>query len=381
MKLATKTTLSWDREKVFVRSDDFFEELLRQIESARSEILFETYIFDPDALGDRIVQALCQAARRGVRVKLLVDGIGSPLVESIYREELEASGVSLNIYHRVGLKRFRDIFYFVNPRRFIEAIQRLNKRNHRKVVLIDGKTAFVGSQNITQVHLHSIFGDKAWRDTGICVEGPPVRLLAEAFYQVWFERTWIPRLRRKLWRLFEGELIRLNATRKLRKKNFNDLIQKIYRSKTRIWITTPYFVPNRKLLKALQSAGRRVDVQLLVPARPDVGFIRWIAASAYFRLMTHGVRVFEYQPSVLHAKSLLIDQWSMVGSSNLNHRSLLHDLEVDIVVTQDESRRVLEQTFHEDLEKSREVTITALSQRPVYEAIFGYFLHFVRYWL
>jgi cardiolipin synthase len=147
----------------------------------------------------------------------------------------------------------------------------------------------------------------------------------------------------------------------------------------KIWITNAYFVPDGSLVRALRAAAHGgVDVRIMVPRFSDVIFIPWVASAFHLGLLKAGVRVFEYQRSILHAKTVVIDSWGLVGSSNLNHRSLLHDLEVDVVVNTEEARGVLEQHFIEDMGNSVEVTLETWSHRPYIERMLGRLLLFFR---
>jgi cardiolipin synthase len=150
----------------------------------------------------------------------------------------------------------------------------------------------------------------------------------------------------------------------------------------RIWITNAYFVPDGSLLRVLSVVAREaVDVKVLVPAFSDVVFMPWVASAFHLGLLKAGVRVFEYTGSVLHAKTMLIDDWGLIGSSNLNHRSLLHDLEVDIVIPNEDVRQAMEEQFVKDLESAKEITLENWDNRPFIERLIGRILLWVRYLL
>jgi cardiolipin synthase len=320
---------SWSEERLFFDKETYFTALFEALGAARLSVEMETYIFEPDPTGLRVLDALRDAARRGVRVRLVVDGVGSWFWIGILRETLGDSGVEFKVYHPVSL--------------FRTAFARLNRRLHRKVCIVDGKTVFLGSFNITHRH---------HRDTGVRLSGPGVRILEEAFKILWEER--FPT--RKL--LFhESSRIRLNLTRRFRVRWNREFVRRIREAKYRVWITNAYFVPPWFLLRALCSAGLRgVDVRLLLPAEPDYRFMKWLSEAYYRYLLLSGVRVFEYRARFLHAKSILVDEgFAMVGSTNLNHRSLMHDLEVDAELGHTESFQALEEQFKTDLRDSTEV--------------------------
>jgi cardiolipin synthase len=168
--------------------------------------------------------------------------------------------------------------------------------------------------------------------------------------------------------------------RKQRSENYLDLLVRMLAARERIWIENAYFVPDGSLIRVLRVAAESgVDVKIVVPAFSDVVFIPWIASAFHLGLLNAGVQVFEYTKSVLHAKTMIIDEWGLVGSSNLNHRSLLHDLEVDAVLTNAESCRSLREQFERDLLSCRRITLENWNQRPLVERLIGRMLLAVRH--
>jgi cardiolipin synthase len=149
----------------------------------------------------------------------------------------------------------------------------------------------------------------------------------------------------------------------------------------RIWITTPYFVPPPKMLHLLRKmAWSGVDVRLIVPKKSDIWFMTWVSRAFYFSMLRAGVRVFEYEPRVLHAKTMIVDDWFLVGSANFNHRSFLHDLEVEVRVAESSSRAVLVSQFEIDQAFSSEVLPTTWARRMFIPRIVGWFFTRFRYW-
>ncbi len=378
----------WKVEELFFSGDAFFENVLAEIQQARRTVKVEVYMYEPGELADRFTEALCASAHRGVQTELIVDGVGSPQFSRVYGDRLLAAGVQCRIYHPLpwdpwagrALQRPWVV-------RTLYLISRLNRRNHRKLFLIDRKIAFVGSQNISDWHLESVKGRAAWRDTGVRIEGRPMVWLIAAFQIVWdgFSRSkrWrgLVRLGRKNSRKGHSS-VEVNQPWPRRKKNVRRLTHHIRHARARAWITTPYFAPSRDLIRALIfAAGRGIDVALLLPAHSDVVFMPWVAREFYVKLLKKGVRIFEYQPSVLHAKTVLIDDWARVGSSNLNHRSWIHDLELNVILEKKLSLDQLEASFKMDLAVSQELTLGTLRDAPFLARIAGRIFFLFRYFL
>ncbi len=373
----------WDSSRVFHSGDEFFTALEAALDAAQGRLDFESYIFATDRIGQRILAALARAAARGVKVRLLVDGIGSSAWTSDLRKWASSAGVQFKVFHQPPWERWwRGAEPGPRRTRLRETLRRLNNRNHRKVCIIDGRAAFVGSMNVIDCHVPSLSGAETWRDTGACVEGPEVEVLARSFEWVWFGslRRLALRLRGAGRRDESSELVRLNTRRRQREENYLDLLVRIVGSARRVWITNAYFVPDGSLLRALAAAAQGgVDVRILVPQFTDVWFIPWVASAFHLGLLRAGVRVFEYTGSVLHAKTMVVDDWALVGSSNLNHRSLLHDLEADVVLPDEKDRTSLERQFMIDMESAQEVTIGTWQERPWIERAIGRCLLLFRY--
>lgn len=363
------------RLQIFGTGDAFFDALEGAIDGSRNSVDLEMYIFMLDRTGERIFQALVRAVKRGVRVRLVVDGIGSTPYTRTLHTRARQEGILCKIYHELPWERWmRGAATSRRPERWKQFLRRLNSRNHRKVCIIDAEMAFLGSMNVCDAHLASLVGAAAWRDTGVVVEGDPVSRLVDGFEAIWGGplRRLRQRLRLRRSRRRATRLIRLNSSRRERKENYVDLLFRIVNATEKIWITNAYFVPDGSLVRALRAAAQGgVDVRIMVPRFSDVIFMPWIASAFHLGLLKAGVRIFEYRRSILHAKTMVVDSWGLVGSSNLNHRSLLHDLEVDVVMNTEEARRVLEQHFLEDMNNSVEVTLETWSHRPYIERILG----------
>lgn len=368
-------------ERLYVRGDEFFIDMLRDLNAAVREIRLETYIFELDPVGRAFIAALSHAHQRGVRVHLLVDGVGLPLVGDRLLAALEEAGFPFRIFHPIPWF-FRHWRHTAGgravPPRFLQLLMRLNNRNHRKVCTIDRRIAWIGSFNICALHLPAAHGGEEWRDTAVRVENIDTRPLVDAFRRAWNPWRWRPHGHPAPLR----SPFRMNTTRRQRRARMRDLLRRIARSKQRIWITNAYFVPDERLLQKLNRAARRgVDVRIILPSISDVFFMPWTSATFYGNLLEHGVKIYEYQPGVLHAKTIIIDDWMTVGSSNMNSRSLRHDLEVDYVLSKADTKAALASAFLRDLKHSKEISSSAYPNRPWWQRVLAHLILFAKYWI
>ncbi len=380
----------WQNEELFFRGDAYFSELERGLDRAKTSIDFETYIFEDDVLGKKICAALQRASMRGVAVRLLVDGVGaSNWIQTASRSLLE-SMVEVRVFHPLPWLLLPHAFWNISVlAKAYGFLVKANRRNHRKVCLIDHAHAFVGSLNVSSCHIESYAQSESWRDTGAHVVGDTVKEFERAFEIAWTEswritQDWLrpPALFRKRPSVVGSGLVRLNHTRTLRKAGYNRLLDLLLRARKRIWITNAYFVPPGSLLRTLAACAQQgTDVRILVPAKSDVFFMPWVAAAFYYALLKAGVRLYEYLPRVLHAKTILLDQLAFVGSSNLNQRSYKHDLEADVVLRFEHSLQNLEDAFLADLTFAREITIKEWQDKPWWQKLLGRIALLLRYWL
>lgn len=380
-------TESWESEKLFIDGDDYFADIVARIKSAQESIEVEAYIFRNDEFGLRIVDELCAAARRGLQVRVLVDGVGS-LGWTSYAEQFGQAGVKFRIYHPVNLSKFASMLLPLGKReKFIKSLRDFNRRNHRKVWIIDRKIAWAGGINIASYHLHEYAGQEAWRDTAVRIEGDAISDLIKEFERVWLtaekrfdiKSRFILRRSRLLFR----NLVRLNASWRIRRQNYRELKARIRRANSRVWLTQSYFVPQSSMLKALRRAIRRgTDVRILVPGKSDLFFMPALSGIFEYMLARDGARIYRFDSKrVLHAKTCIIDDWVTVGSTNFNHRSILHDLEVDIVLTHDETIKQLSDQFLLDITQSEPVSSEKKNWGQWRDMIIGNIAYCFRYWM
>lgn len=370
-------------EKVFFAGQDYFSMLLADIKAAKESIELETYIFDLDQLGKKVIEVLTEVARCGVAVRILVDGAGTPEWYGPLIQNLEAAGAETRVFHPFPWRLWQWSRSRVRIPSLLKAIYlflKINVRNHRKVCIIDKKITYVGSFNISQNHLDTEHNGKGWRDTGVRLRNVNCKDILQAFESVWSHIPIQERIRHFFNHIRTNPIIRLNNTWYRRRILYKNLLNRIRSCKSRIWITNAYFVPDNFLLRRLIEAARSgVDVRILLPRESDVSFIPWASKAFYERLLKSGVRIFEYVPSILHAKTLILDEWMTIGSSNLNYRSLLHDLEVDVNIRSSESKKELAQQFLADLDRSKEIHLIDWQKRAWYQRIVGRVLLYLKY--
>jgi cardiolipin synthase len=385
---------AWKRERLYFQGDLYFRDMLRAIRGARESVDLETYIFEPGRLGDMVVRVLLRATQRGVKVRLLVDGVGSPNFASRYADRLSRSGVPFRVYRSwpVFFATAFRLFRFLSPlESFAKVLGVFNAgkhRDHRKLCVVDSDQVWIGSFNISDWHLEKVKGTKAWRDTGLVLSGVKSPVFRAAFLAAW-EDTW-PRWGKrsrmqflKNWIAFETAegSIRMTVNRHLRRSFRRELLERFQGARKRIWALTPYFVPNHFLLRALADAARRgVDVRLILPGESDVPMVRWVSTSYYPYLLRAKCSLFEYQMSILHAKTLFVDDWVMAGSGNLDQRSLRKDLEVNVLLWEKRSLLALERQFRKDMTDSSEITLQDMVHRPLWLRFLSWFFFRFRAW-
>lgn len=382
----TATPLTPPYERIFINGDELFDAFLTDIAHAQQTIDLETYIYQKDHLGQTVCDALIAAAHRGVRVRVLVDGAGSPLWGTQFAPQLEAAGITSRVFHPFPWQLWNWSLSVVKlPRvlKWIYLLLKVNSRNHRKVCVIDRKTAYIGSVNIKACHLSEKNGGEGWRDTSVRITGIHLNGLMTAFEYAWTHRPIKARIRDSFRQVRQHPKIRLNYARHHRRIHHRFLLRRLAHASTRIWITNAYFVPDNMLLKKIkEAADRGVDVRILLPKKSDIRMMPWASSTFYYSLLKSGIRIFEYQPNVLHAKSVIIDDWMIVGSSNLNYRSLLHDLEVDIEINLPAAQQQLTKAFIIDLEQSKEIELSSWkAQRPWYQRWLGRCVLYLKYWI
>jgi cardiolipin synthase len=327
-----------NRIELLENGEEFFPRVFDAIRQAQREVIIETFILFEDKVGMQLHAAMREAAQRGVKIDVLIDGFGSPDLSREFIEGLTSAGVKVRV--------------FDPGQRFMG--QRLNvfRRMHRKIVVIDGERAFVGGINYSADHLLD-FGPKAKQDYAVELAGPIVAEVHQFVLRAialggkgagWFRR----RLKQapRAGQVRAGEAEAMFVTRDNR-RHTND-IERHYRAairtaRERIVIANAYFFPGYRFIKELRRAARRgVDVRLILQGEPDMPIVKTAASMLYHHLLHAGVRIYEYCDRPLHGKvALMDDKWSTVGSSNLDPLSLSLNLEANVIVRDEAFNKVL----------------------------------------
>ncbi len=342
-----------NRIRLLLDAEANFTAWLDAIRAARTTVYFENYIIRPDEVGQRFRDALIERASHGVKVRVMLDWLGSLGTPRRFWQPLLEAGGRVR-YH--------------NPPRLDSPLGWLS-RDHRKSLVVDGSEGFVSGVCVSRSWLgHPARGVEPWRDTGLALNGPAVADLVSAFAQVWAENG--PVISKEELAMpapapAGGVSVRVIATA--------PNISGIYRldlliaamAQKRLWLTDAYFAGVPAYVQALRSAARDgVDVRLLVPGGSDLPWLRPLSTAGYRPLLEAGVRVFEWNGSMLHAKSAVADsRWARVGSTNLNIASWLTNYELDVAVEDEGFAQLMEQTYENDLAHSTELIIK--KRRPV----------------
>ena len=332
---------------LFTEGDDLYDAMVASIRGARRSVDVETYIYAADEVGWRVGAALADRARAGLRVRLMVDAAGSLGSFSRGLERyLRRQGVVVRRFHRWSWRQ---------PSRFY-------RRNHRKLLVVDGREAYVGGFNLHRESSRSAFGPRRWRDTHVRLHGALATRASELSEAFWAgERGGAAPTGTQ-----DGDALIPNHSRICRHQVhclYDRLLQSAER---RLFVTTPYFVPDRRTQNELVRAAQRgMDVRLLLPGKSDAPVARWAARATYGTLLSAGIRVFEYQPRVLHAKTAVVDGVAAtVGTANLDYRSFFVNYELNLFSANRGLCTALEEQFRTDLGDAVELTAPGWSRRP-----------------
>jgi len=349
----TETTTVGNEVAVFHDGEQAFQALCDAVSAAKKYIHLEYYIFQDDRTGRHLLSLLTERARAGVEVRLLTDAVGSWGLRRRTTEALRQAGGHF--------AEFLPVALFSKP-------FQLNLRNHRKIVVIDGQTAFIGGMNIGDEYrgLDPAIGH--WRDTQARVCGPAALRLQEIFAEDWHFSTG-ERCNGERFLITPDqpgsvlvEVIESGPDRTA-EAIYRRLFVAITRANHRVWLTTPYFIPDRAILMALATAAERgVDVRLLLPGWSDHRFVLYAGRAHYEELLDVGVKIFEYGPGMLHAKTMVVDDlWTTIGSANMDRRSFHLNWEANLVMLDRGINAAMADRFVQD---SASAVLIPRSHRP-----------------
>ena len=327
-----------DSIRVFAEGDVLYAAMLASIARARDSVKLESYIFADDEVGRRFIAALTARARAGVDVQVHLDAAGSLFWGSQAVERaLKAGGVRVRWFHRWEWRR---------PLRY-------NRRNHRKLLVMDGRGGYLGGFNIHRENSRKYYGAERWRDTHVQVKGELARTLETLFDAFWHNH----RLPRPDVPVRGGHTLITNHSRSGRLYLRDLYARRFSEAQRSIHLCTPYFVPDYRTRRSLMRAALRgVEVKLLVPRKNNERLVQWAAHASYANLLAAGVQIHEYQPRMLHAKTMTVDgRWCTVGTANLDYRSFFLNYELTLASESPTLVTTLERQCQQDLRQSARI--------------------------
>ncbi|HET7435523.1 MAG TPA: cardiolipin synthase [Thermoanaerobaculia bacterium] len=350
-----------NRVEILRNGAQIFPAMLSAIRAAKKTINLEFYIYWDGQIGRQFAETLAERARAGVKVNVILDAVGSSPMSGELVDFMRRNGIDVEWYH---------------PLRWW-TLSRVNHRTHRKLLIVDGEVGFSGGVGIADTWLGDADSREHWRETMVRVEGPVVTQMQFAFMDNWVKSRgelltgldYFPRVPPRGTCL--TQVVKSSPSEGSSAVKLLYIISIVSATKS-IYISNAYFVPDRDTIRALEGAIRRgVDVRVIVPGPfTDVPIVRNAGRFYYTHLLRRGVRVFEYQPTMMHAKTMVVDGiWTTVGSSNFDDRSFRLNDEVNVNIHDEAIAAQMEQMFFEDLARSEEITRRRWIQRPWWERV------------
>jgi len=337
--------------------DGFYPVMLDAIRSARDTINFETYIFEPDEIGRQFIEAFKERARAGVEVRFLIDGFGGLKLRKQYRDDLRQAGVKVQRFRPVALRN----------------LVRIYRRTHRRAIVMDGRIGFVGGAAVSAKWKGNVSNRHEWRDSMTRVTGPMVGGIQSAFAENWVYCTgevlagprFFPSLDRGPG--ISGVSVVSSPSDSLQPIRLLFWLS-FMNARKRLWICNSYFIPDLRLRKAvIERARHGVDVRILVPGNhTDAVPVQAAGRSYYNELLEVGIRIFEFGPSMMHAKTVVIDSaWSIVGSANMDERSMELNEENVLGIADPRLARAIEDGVTADYARSKEIKLEEWRKRSI----------------
>ena len=348
-----------------------YDAMFAAIQSAKNNINMETYIIENDEIGQRFAALLISKQRSGVQVNLIYDSVGSSSTPKEFFKPMKESGINILEYNPINPLMARKGWQF-------------NQRDHRKLLIVDGQVAFVGGINISSVYSSGSLGSgsfgkskstkdkQPWRDTHLRLAGPVVNEFQKLFIATWSQQKGEPLASKDYFPMPKSkgnDVVRAigSSPEEAYSQIYATLISAINSAETQVFLTNAYFVPDPQLLAALKEAVQRgVDVRLLLPGKTDSMLVFYASRSYYDELLSAGVKIYERQDALLHAKTALIDGvWSTIGSTNLDWRSFVNNQEINAVMLGQDFGGQMQTMFEKDLESSKLITLEAWRKRSI----------------
>ncbi len=358
--------------QLFSEGDQFYPAMLDAIDKAQSYIYIIQYIFETGLISEKFIDSLVQARQRGIEVRMILDAYGSSRLSVQERQRLYNAGIQV---------------YFFNPLRNHNLIKFLY-RDHRKLLVVDGEHAFIGGAGICDDYNFPLEHPKSWQDIVVKITGTLALDSAYLFQQQRkINQKEITDCKEKI----SASSLALNTQqgRLLTSKTWHHneiqraILHAIRKAKHRVWITTPYFVPTRKLRSQLKAAAHRgCDVRLLLPgASSDHPWVSHIARQRYSRLLKNQVSIFEYQNRFTHAKAILCDDWVCIGSSNLDRWNQKFNLELNVEIQSTQLTEQLCDFFRKSFDNSKQIDRESWKARPRTQKIKEWFWSKIATWI
>jgi cardiolipin synthase len=357
--------------------------MFKAIRNAKDHINFETYIFEDDEIGHQFADLLLQKQSESVQVNLIYDSLGCLNTPAAFFQRLRDSGVQTLEYSPINPAKARRKWALI-------------RRDHRKILIVDGSVAFTGGVNISRVYSSSSSPaelrerniEEAWRDTHVQIEGPAVAEFQKLFVNTWArergpelsKRDYFPASKR------EGkDLVAVVGSTPGQKHRITYIMYVtafMYAEKF-IHLTSSYFVPDEQTVEALTAAARRgVDVKIILPGATDEATVFYAGRSYYTDLLKSGVKLYEHRTAMLHAKTAIIDGvWSTVGSTNMDLWSFLRNDEVNAMILGQDFATEMETMFEKDIEQSNQVFLEEWKKRPLVDRVKEFFTRLLAHWL
>lgn len=381
MKALSKTSrrfhFPWregNRFDILVDGSNFLPRMLDAINSACETILLEMYLIESGSVVDRFITALLDAAERDVQAYLLLDDYGAIGLKQRERERLVHKNIHIAYYNRL---RSHSTLYNLY-RIFLLRQEHSLYRNHRKLLLIDGQTAFVGGTGLVDEFDPPGHPEMQWRETMVSIQGPVVADWQQLFTTSWNKSTQqtlslpqpqpVEHTEAQRGRITVNDIERYSEV-------LLSLTRHIAHARVRVWLATAYFVPRWRIRRALKRAAKSgIDVRLLLPGPiTDHPGVRYISHRLYGRLMKNGVRIFEYQPRFMHAKSVLCDDWVAIGSSNFDRWNLRWNLEANQEIKDEVLAAQVKEMFEQDFSNSVEYSYEQWYRRSWFKRLLQWF--------